>query len=145
AKGWRSLGISERMIVGQAAPDITTFHTQRLRWGEGNLSIMAYDNPLTMRGLTFPQRLCYFGSMIHWAGGLFKLPIYLTPILMMFTGIPPVKEFTVTLAVITALYLFVSIYGVRIASDYYLSLINAELFCMVNFWTQIRGTMRAIF
>ena len=36
------------MVAGQAAPDITTFHAQRLRWGEGNLSIMAYDNPLTI-------------------------------------------------------------------------------------------------
>jgi tetratricopeptide (TPR) repeat protein/cellulose synthase/poly-beta-1,6-N-acetylglucosamine synthase-like glycosyltransferase len=145
AKGWRSLGISERMIVGQAAPDITTFHTQRLRWGEGNLSIMAYDNPLTMRGLTFPQRLCYFGSMIHWAGGLFKLAIYLTPILMMFTGVPPVNQFTWTLAGITLLYLLVATVGVRIASKGYLSIISAELFCMVNFWTQIRGTLRATF
>jgi cellulose synthase/poly-beta-1,6-N-acetylglucosamine synthase-like glycosyltransferase/predicted Zn-dependent protease len=145
SKGWTSLGISERMIVGQAAPDITTFHTQRLRWGEGNLSIMAYDNPLTMRGLKFPQRMCYFGSMIHWAGGLFKLPIYLTPILMMFTGVPPVNEFTWSLAGLTALYMFVSIWGARVASHGYLSLLNGELFCMVNFWTQIRGTMRAIF
>ena len=31
SKGWKSLAISERMIVGQAAPDITTFHVQRLR------------------------------------------------------------------------------------------------------------------
>jgi hypothetical protein len=133
------------MIVGQAAPDITTFHTQRLRWGEGNLSIMAYDNPLTMRGLKFPQRMCYFGSMNHWAGGFFKLPLYQTPILMMFTGVPPVNEFTWALALLTALYMFVSIYGARVASDGYLSLMNGELFCMVNFWTQIRGTMRAIF
>ena len=52
AKGWRSLAITERLVAGQAAPDITTFHSQRLRWGTGNLSIMNYDNPLTMRGLT---------------------------------------------------------------------------------------------
>ena len=52
AKGWRSLAISERLVAGQAAPDITTFHSQRLRWGTGNLSIMKYDNPLTTRGLT---------------------------------------------------------------------------------------------
>lgn len=145
AKGWKSLGISERMIVGQAAPDITTFHTQRLRWGEGNLSIIAYDNPATTPGLTLPQRLCYLGSMIHWAGGLFKLPIYLTPIMMMFTGIPPVNQFTWFLAVLTVTYLIAAIFGVRYASKGHISLINAELFCMVNFWTQIRGTMRALF
>src|SRR5205823_7954856 len=64
---------------------------------------------------------------------------------MMFTGVPPVNQFTWTLGLITLLYLFVAIFGVRIASDGYLSVINAELFCMVNFWTQVRGTMRAMF
>ena len=62
AKGWKSLAITERLVAGQAAPDITTFHAQRLRWGTGNLSIMKYDNPLTMRGLSLPQRLCYLGT-----------------------------------------------------------------------------------
>jgi cellulose synthase/poly-beta-1,6-N-acetylglucosamine synthase-like glycosyltransferase/tetratricopeptide (TPR) repeat protein len=145
AKGWKSKAISERLVAGQAAPDVTTFHSQRIRWGEGNLSIMAYDNPLTMKGLTLGQRLCYFGSMVHWAGGLFKLAIYVTPLLMMFTGVPPVAEFTWALALITLLYLFASIYGVRVASNGFGSFFNGELFCMVNFWTQIRGTMKALF
>jgi tetratricopeptide (TPR) repeat protein/cellulose synthase/poly-beta-1,6-N-acetylglucosamine synthase-like glycosyltransferase len=145
ARGWKSMAISERLVAGQAAPDVTTFHSQRIRWGEGNLSIMAYDNPLTMRGLTWSQRFCYLGSMVHWAGGLFKVAIYLTPILMMFTGIPPVAEFTWTLALLTLVYLVASIYGVRVASNGFGSFFNGELFCMVNFWTQIRGTLRAIF
>src|SRR5262249_42516324 len=140
ARGWKSLALSERLVAGQAAPDVTTFHTQRIRWGEGNLSIMAYDNPLTMRGLTWPQRLCYLGSMVHWAGGLFKLAIYLTPILMMFTGVPPVREFNWMLLSIVVLYLLASIYGCHVASNGYGSFPYGELFCMVNFWTQIRGT-----
>ena len=93
ARGWKSLAVTERLIAGQAAPDVTTFHSQRLRWGEGNLSIFAYDNPLSMRGLTLAQRLCYLGSMIHWAGGPFLLLIYLTPLLMLFSGVPPVNAF----------------------------------------------------
>jgi cellulose synthase/poly-beta-1,6-N-acetylglucosamine synthase-like glycosyltransferase/tetratricopeptide (TPR) repeat protein len=145
AKGWKSLAVSERLVAGQSAPDVTTFHSQRIRWGEGNLSIMAYDNPLTMKGLTLAQRFCYLGSMVHWAGGLFKLAVYLTPILMMFTGVPPVAEFTWGLALITLVYLVASVYGVRVASNGFGSFFNGELFCMVNFWTQIRGTMRALF
>jgi tetratricopeptide (TPR) repeat protein/cellulose synthase/poly-beta-1,6-N-acetylglucosamine synthase-like glycosyltransferase len=145
ARGWKSMAISERLVAGQAAPDITTFHSQRIRWGEGNLSIMAHDNPLTMRGLTLPQRFCYLGSMVHWAGGLFKMSIYLTPLLMMFTGVPPVAEFTWTLAAFTLLYLIASIYGVQVASNGFGSFFNGELFCMINFWTQVQGTMKALF
>jgi predicted Zn-dependent protease/cellulose synthase/poly-beta-1,6-N-acetylglucosamine synthase-like glycosyltransferase len=145
ARGWKSLAISERLVVGQAAPDVTTFHSQRIRWGEGNLSIMAHDNPLTMKGLAWAQRFCYLGSMVHWAGGLFKLAVYLTPLLMMFTGVAPVAEFTWALAFITLFYLVSSVYGVRVASNGVGSFFNGELFCMINFWTQIRGTMRALF
>jgi cellulose synthase/poly-beta-1,6-N-acetylglucosamine synthase-like glycosyltransferase/predicted Zn-dependent protease len=145
ARGWKSLAISERLVAGQAAPDVTTFHSQRIRWGEGNLSIMAYDNPLTMKGLTWAQRLCYLGSMVHWAGGVFKLAIYLTPILMMFSGVAPVAEFTWTLAILTLVYILASVKGVSVASNGFGSFFNGELFCMVNFWTQVRATMRALF
>ena len=145
SRGWKSLAVSERLVAGQAPPDITTFHSQRLRWGEGNLSIMAYDNPLTARGLTLAQRFCYFGSMIHWAGGLFKLAIYLTPILMLFSGVPPVKEFSWDLIVVTLTYLFFSLYAMKVVSNGYGSIINSELFSMVNFWTQTKATFRAIF
>jgi len=144
-RGWKSIAISERLIAGQAPPDITTFHSQRLRWGEGNLSIMAYDNPLFMAGLAAPQRFCYFGSMIHWASGLFKLAIYLTPILMLFTGVPPVREFNWTLIVVSVIYLFFSLYAMKVVSNGYGSIINSELFSMVNFWTQTKATFRAIF
>ncbi|VTR96760.1 tetratricopeptide repeat protein [Tuwongella immobilis] len=145
ALGWKSLAISDRLVCGQAAPDITTFHTQRLRWGEGNLSIMAYDNPMTTRGLTWSQRFCYLGSMLNWAGGLFKLPIYLTPIFMLFTGVPPVNQFSWTLVIITFLYMVISLWGLKAAGNGHASIINSELFCMVNFWTQVRGVSRATF
>jgi cellulose synthase/poly-beta-1,6-N-acetylglucosamine synthase-like glycosyltransferase/tetratricopeptide (TPR) repeat protein len=145
ARGWKSIAISDRLVAGQAPPDIATFHAQRLRWGEGNLSIMAYDNPLTKRGLSLAQRFCYLGSMIHWASGLFKLAIYLTPILMLFTGVPPVREFSWDLIVITLTYLFFSLYAMKVVSNGYGSIINSELFSMVNFWTQIKATFRAMF
>jgi cellulose synthase/poly-beta-1,6-N-acetylglucosamine synthase-like glycosyltransferase/tetratricopeptide (TPR) repeat protein len=145
AKGWKSMAISERLVAGQAAPDITTFHSQRLRWGTGNLSIMKYDNPLTVRGLSLGQRLCYLGSMLHWASGPFKLIIYLTPILMLFSGIPPVREFTWELLEVTLLYLVVSLTTLKVVSNGYGSIINSELFAMVNFWTQIKSVFRAMF
>jgi cellulose synthase/poly-beta-1,6-N-acetylglucosamine synthase-like glycosyltransferase/predicted Zn-dependent protease len=145
SRGWKSLGISARMISGQAAQDVTTFHSQRLRWGEGNLSVLAYDNPLTTRGLGWGQKLCYLATMINWCGGLFKLPIYLTPLLMLFTGVPPVKEFTWVLALIMAAYMAVSILGTKFVSNGYGSIWYSELFMMASFWTQVRGTMRAAF
>lgn len=145
AKGWKSLAISERLICGQAAPDVTTFHTQRLRWGEGNLSILAYDNPLTMRGLTLAQRLCYLGIILFWSGGFALLGIYLTPILMLFTGVPPIDEFSSGVVFAVIIYMLAGFVASRISSFGYGTFWNTQVLGMASFWTQIRATLRAIF
>jgi cellulose synthase/poly-beta-1,6-N-acetylglucosamine synthase-like glycosyltransferase/tetratricopeptide (TPR) repeat protein len=145
AKGWRSLFVNERLIAAMAAEDITSFNTQRLRWGEGNLAIFAIDNPLTIKGLTWAQRLCYLGSMLSWTTGVQKLLIYCTPMLMLLTDVPPVNKMTWQLALIVGAYLAAVWTGVKIASNGYGWLLAIELSQMTCFWTQVRSTWRAIF
>ncbi len=145
ARGWQSLAISQRLVAGQAAPDVTTFHSQRLRWGEGNLSIFAYDNPLTTRGLTLAQRLCYLGSMIHWTNGPFLFLVYLTPLFMLFSGVPPVAQFEWIFASLIVLYIGLSTYSFYAVSNGHASFWNSQIYCMTNMWTSTRGVLRAIF
>jgi len=144
AKGWKTLYVNERLIAGQGATDVTTFHNQRLRWAEGNLSILAYDNPLTMRGLTMAQRLTYFASIIHWAGGLPRFFIYMTPILLLMTGIAPVQEYTWTLGLIFIAYIVTMLVTLRVVYRNYMNYPLTEYFNMANFWSQIRATTRAL-
>ncbi len=145
ARGWKSLAISERLIAGQAAPDVTTFHSQRLRWGEGNLSIFAHDNPLTTRGLTLPQRLCYLGSMIHWASGPFLMMVYLTPVLMLFSDVPPVAQFEWGIIALIVVYMVLSIVTFSVVSNGHGSFWKSQIYSMTNMWTSTRGMMRAVF
>jgi len=145
ARGWKSLAVSERLITGQAAPDVTTFHSQRLRWGEGNLSIFAHDNPLTTRGLTLAQRLCYLGSMIHWANGPFLMLIYLTPLLMLFSDVPPVARFEWVFASLIVLYIGLSTFTFYSVGKGYASFWKSQVYCMTSIWTSTRGVLRAIF
>ncbi|MHB1036626.1 MAG: glycosyltransferase [Pirellulales bacterium] len=144
ARGWKSLFVNERLITGQAAPDITTFATQRLRWGAGNLSVLAYANPLTTRGLTLAQRINYLGTALFWTNGVSKLAIYLTPILMLFTGVAPVAKFSWTLLLVTSLYLLISCGAMKGISGHYARFGNIELAAMTNFWFQIRATALAL-
>ena len=143
SQGWGSKFVSERLVAGQGAHDVTTFHSQRLRWAEGNLSILAHDNPLFMKGLDWKQRLCYLASIIHWAGGLPRLGIYLTPILMLLTGISPVKEFTPLLAGVFAVYIGLMYLTLKVLYQGFMTYSLVEFFNMANFWTQIRATWRA--
>ena len=78
ANGWKSIFINERLVSGLAAPDIETFSKQRLRWGEGNLGTIFYDNPITKPGLNFAQRLNYLASMLNWTTGVQKLLMYVS-------------------------------------------------------------------
>lgn len=144
AKGWKSLFVNERMIAAQAAPDITTFAAQRLRWGEGNLSIFAYDNPLTKQGLTLGQRLNYLGSMLGWTTGPAKALLYAAPILMLLTGVSPVGQFTLTLLGVTLTYLLMTWTAVKVVSNGYGRLWDMEVQAMTNFWIQCCCLYRAI-
>jgi len=144
ARGWKSLAITERLIAGQAAPDVTTFHSQRLRWAQGNLSILWVDNPLTMRGLTFGQRMCHFACCIHWLGGIFRLPLYLTPLLFLYTGVAPVVQLNWAILSLTALYLLITWSAVWVASKGRFSFWNSELFDMMSFWTKVKGATQAL-
>lgn len=143
AKGWKSFFVNERLIAGQAAPDITTSQSQRLRWGEGNLSIFAYDNPITIKGLTLAQRLSYVGSMLSWTTGIARLVFYTSPILMLLTGVAPVTNFSWVLGALMAIYLLSTWTAIKIIGDGYGNLWNAEVAAMSDFFTQCRCTYRA--
>jgi cellulose synthase/poly-beta-1,6-N-acetylglucosamine synthase-like glycosyltransferase/tetratricopeptide (TPR) repeat protein len=145
ANGWRSLFVSESLIAGMAAPDVTTFHSQRLRWAEGNVSILWHDNPLLMRGLSLAQRISFWASIVHWFSGFTRLAVYLTPILLLFTGVAPFTKFTAPIVMMLIFYIVVSHAVLRIISGKHASLLNIEIFAMMTFWTNIRGCWKAVF
>ncbi len=144
SKGWKSLFVNERLIAGQAAPELTTYHSQRLRWGTGNLSIFWHDNPLTMPGLTLAQRISYTSSMLGWTNSLVRIALYLTPIMMLFSGIAPVRAISPELVGITALYLLTCWASVIYVSDGYGWLVSIERAAMANFFTNLRSIWRAV-
>ncbi len=145
AAGWKSIFVNERLIVAQAAGSVKELATQRLRWCSGNLSIVWHDNPLFMRGLTIAQRINYMGSMLGWTIGWSKLAVYVTPILLLFTGVAPVDKLDLPLAIITLTYLVVMWTAVKVAGNGHGNLLLIEQMSMNDFWTQIRGTIRALF
>ena len=145
SRGWNSLYINERLVSGLAAPDLATFTVQRLRWGEGNLGTIFYDNPFTMPGLSLVQRLNYIGLMFCWTTGVQKLVLYVAPLLMLLTGVGPVADMTWHLVLITLTYVFSIWYTVKASGNGYGRLIDTEITQMASFWTQCRATWRAVF
>ena len=144
ANGWNSVFVNERLIAAQAATDVTSYQTQRLRWGEGNLGIMKYDNPLYMRGLTLTQRLHYLGSMLGWTTGAGKLLLYLSPILMLLTGVSPAVGFTPALTAVLVSHLVIGWIALKISGNGHFRIVRNEISSMAVFWVQIRAMKRAL-
>jgi cellulose synthase/poly-beta-1,6-N-acetylglucosamine synthase-like glycosyltransferase/tetratricopeptide (TPR) repeat protein len=145
AAGWKSLAIGEEMVVGLAPDNATTFASQRLRWGEGNLSVMAYDNPLTMKGLTLPARINYFASIASWTMGPARLFLYLTPLLMLLTGVAPVSDLSLAYFSVVGCYLITVWLAVKIASNGCGKLLGIEMAMMASFHLQLQALWRALF
>jgi cellulose synthase/poly-beta-1,6-N-acetylglucosamine synthase-like glycosyltransferase/tetratricopeptide (TPR) repeat protein len=145
AAGWKSLAVSEEMVVGLAPDDATTFASQRLRWGEGNLSVLAYDNPLTMKGLTLAARIHYLASISCWTMGPARTILYLTPLVMLLTGVAPVADLSLRYFMIVGCYLAMVWGAVKIVSNGCGQLIGIEMAMMASFHLQLQSLWRALF
>ncbi len=91
SEGWNSVYHNEPLAYGIAAETIAPFHIQRRRWGLGGWQVFFKANPLFIKGLSFPQRLCYLASLIYPFEGFQKLIFYVTPPIILFTGILPMN------------------------------------------------------
>ena len=63
--GFSSMFLNQRLVYGLAPDDVGAAMTQRLRWSMGSLQIFLHNNPLFFDGLTWPQALLFFASVLQ--------------------------------------------------------------------------------
>ena len=75
--GWNTVYLNIPLAAGLATESLAAHIGQRIRWARGMIQVLRLENPLLRRGLSFPQRLCYFNATTHF---LFAVPrlIFLT-------------------------------------------------------------------
>jgi len=98
AMGWRSVFHPEILAYGLAPEDLGSALKQRLRWAQGTIQVFLRENPFLIKGLSFPQRLQYFTTMYSYFSGFFNLIYVLSPIVYLFTTIPPVSAWSLEFA-----------------------------------------------
>jgi len=82
--GYTSAYIERPMVSGLSPETLGGFITQRIRWAQGMVQIFLLKNPLVVRGLSFPQRLCYFSSSFFWFFPFARLTFSLAPLAFLF-------------------------------------------------------------
>ena len=91
ALGWKSVFHPEVLAYGLAPEDLQSALNQRLRWAQGTLQVLLRENPLFKRGLSLPQRIQYFTTMLSYFDGFSSLVFVLSPIVSLSTGLSPVR------------------------------------------------------
>lgn len=84
--GWRTAYLNVRQAAGLATDTLAAHIGQRVRWAQGMTQILRVENPITGRGLTVGQRLCYLNASFHFLYGLPRLIFLLGPLAYLVFG-----------------------------------------------------------
>jgi len=91
ARGWKSVYVAESLAYGLSPGSMEAYSVQRLRWATGSMQVLRNFKPLTHRGLTWQQRICYFDSCIGYFSGLQMAILLAVPFFYFLTGILPIR------------------------------------------------------
>ncbi len=98
-RGWRSVYLDMPLAAGLATERFAWHVAQRARWTRGMIQILRLDSPLSARGLSLPQRLCYLVAASHFLYGIPRL-VYLTaPATYLLLGLHPISADAANLAI----------------------------------------------
>lgn len=88
--GYKSVYYPLPLAYGVAPTDMGEYQKQRLRWGQGNVQSCREEGLPFCRNLTLAQRICYSYLGFLYLEGWVRLVFYLTPPIVLFTGIAPI-------------------------------------------------------
>lgn len=91
AKGYQSCYLNEALASGLMPETFEGHLKQRKRWATGAAQVLVRDNPLFKRGLTWPQRLDYLGSIHYFFLGLPRIVYLIAPLSWLLLSVPALK------------------------------------------------------
>lgn len=133
ARGWKGIYHNEILSNELAAKDLKNYHLQQLRWAEGNIGIFFKCNPLIIKGLTVPQRICFFSTIFGWLFGFPKFIYLMIPPVAIFTGMNPIQSFDFSFIWRCVFFLSVLVFGFEFVTRGYGKIIYCECFNTTNF------------
>ncbi len=145
SRGWSGVYHNEILSNELAAKDLKNYHVQQLRWAEGNIGMFLKCNPLIIRGLTIPQRICFFSTIFGWLFGFPKCIYLVIPPVAAFTGMNPIRSFDFSFIWRCVFFLCVLVFGFEFVTRGYGKIIYCECFNTTNFFVVIKAAFRSLF
>ncbi len=132
-RGWNTAYINFPQAAGLATESLSGHVGQRIRWARGMIQILRTDNPLFVKGLKWPQRLCYLNAMLHFLYAMPRLIFLTAPLVYMLLGCINIPGFWGAILVYSAPHLFLSnVTNIRIQGKY-----------RYSFWNEVYETVLA--
>ncbi|OQY99122.1 MAG: hypothetical protein B6D35_10180 [Candidatus Brocadia sp. UTAMX2] len=142
SRGWKGIYHNEVLSNGLAAKDLKNYHTQLLRWAEGNIGLLFVNNPLFVRGLTISQRICFFSVIFGWLIGFPKFIYFILPPVMILSGGYPIGSFDFSFVWRYVMFLGVILFGFKFACRGYGKIRYDESYLMMNFFIFIKAALK---
>ncbi len=139
--GWRTVYHNEVLARGLAAPDADTYQRRRLRRGIGAMQVLRRENPLWVSGLTIPQRLSYAATLLGWFGAWRTLGVAILPMVVVVTGVVPIRADAVTFAAGVTLTVLLQQLALRALSRGSHRSVLSTVFGFVRMTPDLRATL----
>lgn len=78
--GYNTAYLRIPLAAGLATESLSVFIKQRIRWARGTIQVFRMNNPLTGKGLTIMQRLCYTCAILYFLAGIPRLILFSMPV-----------------------------------------------------------------
>lgn len=117
-KGLTSVYVGEVLAEGLAPEDFLSYYKQQFRWARGALDVLFKYKLLTMKGLTWQQKIQYLASASFYVSGIIVALNAFIPLVFFFTGQVPFHISTMVLASAFLPYIFVTIYTLARTTNY---------------------------
>lgn len=132
-RGWNTAYINIPQAAGLATESLSSHVGQRIRWARGMIQILRTDNPLFVKGLKWPQRICYFNAMIHFLYAVPRLVFLTAPLVYMLLGRINIPGYWIAILAYGLPHLFLSnVTNSRIQGKY-----------RYSFWNEVYETILA--
>ncbi|MGQ9872101.1 glycosyltransferase family 2 protein, partial [Leptodesmis sp.] len=90
ALGYQIVYLDENLSAGLVPEDVPSQILQRQRWGRGSMqAFFLKENPLTIPGLTWRQRIAYMEGIFQWFNSPIRIVFLFLPIAVTFFDIVP--------------------------------------------------------
>lgn len=143
-RGWRTVYHNEVLAEGLAASTAEQYMLQRQRWCTGAMQVLRSERPLTVRGLTLPQRLSYATTLLGWFDAWRTLGYVLLPVVVLLTGASPITADLRTFALAFGVTFVLQQYALYHLGRGRSQPLLATVFELVRMPPTLRGTSRLL-